>query len=214
MVFIVVVWGSEWVITDARCGPARKPAERDFDRMNPFLIAGVIVGVVIVIVLWRRNSGPSVIMFEKIDKAIRAVHKPAMDNVRPSSDEGEARGFDESAMQKQIITVADSIRFIYAVEKIPEGFLHTVSSQLQESKNKKYHIQCMLVVMLTLNRRLAEVGIKGDDVKFDVNESAVGTQYVSMLLTSEQHQRFLSSNNEGYNAMHPGGNRAQRNSRR
>lgn len=52
----------------------------------------------------------------------------------------------------------------------------------------------MLVVMTTLNRQLAEVGIKGDDLRFDVNESAMGTQYLGMFLTSKQHQKLLFSN--------------------
>lgn len=80
--------------------------------MTPFLIAAIIAGVVILIALRLGKSGPSVIMFGEIDKAIREVQTQAMAIVRPSSNQGEMPDFNENAMQKQIITVADTIRFV------------------------------------------------------------------------------------------------------
>jgi hypothetical protein len=51
----------------------------------------------------------------------------------------------------------------------------------------------MLVVMLVLNRQLERSGIKPDNGKFEIDESALGTQYVVMILTAEQHGRIASA---------------------
>ncbi|MHA2218769.1 MAG: tetratricopeptide repeat protein [Candidatus Hodarchaeales archaeon] len=166
--------------------------------MQPLLITAIIVSVVITIALWLRKRGPSVAMMGRIDKALRTVQKQAAANILPASDEGEALSLDVKTMQKQTITVANTIRFIYTVEEHPEGLLHMVSSQLIKSRSKKYQVECMVFVTIVLRQfQFEEAGIKQDDVKLNIFETEMGTQYVSMLLTSDQHNKLMSINKEG-----------------
>jgi hypothetical protein len=88
------------------------------------------------------------------------------------------------------MTLEGTIRFVYTVEQQDGGFMHLVSSQLKRPKGKKYQVQCMLVVMLVLNRQLGQAGIRQEDMKFEIDESALGTQYVGMLLNADQQARL------------------------
>ncbi len=103
---------------------------------------------------------------------------------------GELRGFDERAALNRTVTVNETIRFVYTVEQRDSSFVHLVSSQLRRPRGKKYQVECMLVVMLVLNRQLAQAGIEQEEVKFEISESALGTHYVGMVLNAEQHARL------------------------
>jgi len=99
---------------------------------------------------------------------------------------------DIEVMNGLTARVSDAIRFIYTIEHFKGGLLHTVSSQLVCAKPREYQIQCMLIVMLTFNRELELTGISADDVELGIEESDLGTQYLRMLLSPEQHRRLLS----------------------
>ena len=152
------------------------------------LVAGVML--VVVVVLIRRNaSTPSLAMWSSITSGIRELQQVALKHILPART-GEIRGFDEKAFASQVITLKDTISFVYRVEEEDSGFVHIVSSKLKRDKGKKYQIECMLVVMMELNRALSEVGIVPADVKFDIEESEVGTQYIAMHLTADQNHQL------------------------
>lgn len=158
---------------------------------------GIIVVLVLVVVVAgfvihsRRQAVPSAQMFASINDSLRLVQQKA--SAAPFSDRQakELHGMNAATMgkmQDQTVVVNGTIRLIYTVEEKPEGFLHVISSQMVKSRPAKYHISCMLVVMLVLNQQLAEAGIDANDVKFGMEESELGTRYVNMLLTADQHR--------------------------
>jgi hypothetical protein len=157
-----------------------------------YIIPALAVIVVVAAVVRRSRATPSVAMFQAIDRGILDLQRKAIANVIPDQH-GEIRGFDEQAARGSTVTLEQTIRFVYTVEQREGSFGHIVSSQLKRPKGKKYQIQCMLVVMLVLNRQLERSGIKPDNVKFEIDESALGTQYVVMILTAEQHGRIASA---------------------
>lgn len=160
-----------------------------------YVVAGVValVAAAVGVVLWRRHNAPSAAMFAAIDQTVRELQRKALRNVLPEQKEGEVAGFDEKKMRDQTASLHDVIRFVYTVEHQQDGFLHVVSSQLKRARSKKYQIQCMLVVMLVFSRELAESGVEQEDVKFQIDESELGTQYVCMLLTPDQHDQLVGT---------------------
>jgi hypothetical protein len=156
-----------------------------------YAIAAIAVVVVAALIVRVRNATPSVAMFRAIDRGIQDVQRNAFHNVLPDR-KGEIRCFDEEAMRNQMLVLNETIRFVYTVEQRDSGFVHLVSSQLKRPKGEKYQVECMLVVMLVLNRQLAQVGIKQDEVKFEIQKSELGTHYVAMLLNTEQHERLAA----------------------
>jgi hypothetical protein len=140
--------------------------------------------------LFGLEQTPSITMFRQIGETLRTLQQRALKNIRPEAQAGEMRGLDLDAMQNQTLTVAGTIRFVYTVEKHSRGLVHMVSSQLCKPKRRKYQVQCMLTIMLHLSRQLSGAGIKSDDVKFEVTESELGTQYVAMLVSLEQQEKM------------------------
>ena len=156
-----------------------------------YVVAGVAVIIIVGAIIRKSRATPSVAMFHAIERGILDLQRKALADVLPDQQR-EIRGFAEKAALGHTVTLKETIRFIYTVEQREGGFMHLVSSQLKQPRGKKYQMQCMLVVILVLNRQLEQAGIKQDDVKFDIDESAVGTQYVGMILTAEQHGRIMS----------------------
>jgi hypothetical protein len=155
------------------------------------LVAGVVL-VVVVLVVRRNARTPSLAMWTSITGGIRGLQRIALQHILPGRT-GDIRGFDEKALASQAITLQDTVSFVYTVEEEDGGFLHIVSSKLKRDKDKKYQVECMLVVMMELNRILSEVGVVQEDVKFDIEESEVGTQYVAMHLTASQNDQLVAA---------------------
>lgn len=133
---------------------------------------------------------PTSELMEEIDRDIRSLQLKAGAKVFPEATEGGG-GPEPSAMQDLCATAGGTIRFVYTVERFQGRLLHTLSSQLVADKSKQYHIQCMLVAMMVLQKEVDDAGIKPDDVKFDIAESDRGTQYLRVLLTPDQHRLVM-----------------------
>ncbi|HOX05402.1 MAG TPA: hypothetical protein PK280_03290 [Planctomycetota bacterium] len=129
-------------------------------------------------------------MFGKIGDAVSKLQLRAAKNIFPYTPGEEIRGFNPDAMQDLTICVEDTIRFVYTIEKHPQGLVHIISSQLCKPKSKKYHVQCMLVVMASLLRQIGDAGINQNEVKFEITESDLGTQYVNMLVSLEHQEKL------------------------
>ena len=171
-----------------------------------YIIGGIVVLLVVGFFFWRRRATPSVAMFRAIDDAITRLQRTALTNILPEQPQGTVKGFDPDTMAGQTARLHDTIRFIYTVERHGFALLHIVSSQLLRPKSQKYHIQCMLVVMMVLNRQLDDSGIKQDDVSFDVDQSELGTQFVYMSLSPQQHEQLLERSKSRHNKrMNPTG---------
>jgi len=161
--------------------------------MDKLLTALLVLAAVIV--LWllvrRINSSPSVAMFHAIEFAMGELQRVAVDNVLPEQPEGGVAGFNPEKMEKQTARIGNSLRLVYTVKHHEEGFLHTASSQLVRPAGHKYHTQCTFIIMLVLYEELKECGIPQEDVSISMHESELGTQFVYMELTAEQHERFV-----------------------
>ena len=156
-----------------------------------YILAGIVVAVVVLgAIFWKKVNTPSAEMYEAIEKAVRELQSKAMDSVISDGKDSDNTGFNADLIHGKTVTVQNTLRLIYTVEHCQNEFLHTISSRLVCNKNRKYHVECMLVVMLVLQRELEEVGIKQDDVEFQFDRSGYGTQYLYMLLDSGQHNRF------------------------
>src|SRR5687767_12837360 len=129
-----------------------------------YTLAAIAVLVLLVALVRRSRATPSVAMFQAIERGILDLQRKALADVIPDR-QGELRRFSEKAALGRTVTVEQTIRFVYTVEQRDGGFAHLVSSQLKRPRGKNYQIQCMLVVMLVLNRQLAQAGIKPDGVK-------------------------------------------------
>jgi hypothetical protein len=155
-----------------------------------WFILAALAALVVISVIFRRRSTPSVAMFEAIQHGILDLQQKALRSILPDHH-GEIRGFDEATALDTVVALEDTIRFLYSVEEHEGGFLHLISSQLIRPRAEKYQIQCMLVVMLVLNRQLGEAGVQPEDVRFELTKSELGTHYVGMHLTAEQHRRLF-----------------------
>jgi hypothetical protein len=60
---------------------------------------------------------------------------------------------------------------IYTVERVQDKFLHMVSSQLKRARSGNYHEQCMLTMIMFLERELEETGINPGDVELHFDQS-------------------------------------------
>ena len=163
--------------------------------MGPIVaIAGLCVLGVVVLVVARSAATPSVAMFQQIRETVTALQRIAASNVLPATGGEHVTGFSGERMMRQTARLDETIRFVYTVEEHERGFLHAVSSQLLRRKPQKYQLQCMLVVMLTLNQQLGDAGIEQEDVQFDISRSELGTHCVAMLLSPDQHDAILEAN--------------------
>jgi hypothetical protein len=161
--------------------------------MMPYLIAGGVLALVVVIALVLRGGGsPSVLMFQQIREAILSLQAMAATQIVKATDDGKVQGMSQAEMERQTQRVQETIRFVYTIEEDHGHFIHTVSSQLLARKPEKYQVQCMLVVMLTLNQQLEAVGIDPKTVQFDVSRSEMGTHYVAMALSPEHNAKVLA----------------------
>lgn len=157
-----------------------------------YLVAAISVVAIVVAVVFRSRATPSVAMLRAVEGRILDLQRTALADVIPDPH-GELRGFDEQAARNRTATVDGTIRFVYTVEQRDGGFVHLVSSQLKRPRGSTYQVQCMLVVMLVLNRQLAQAGIKPEDVKFELDQSPLGTQFVGMVLNADQHARLSAA---------------------
>lgn len=161
--------------------------------MQTFLILLGIVAVVAALYWWYWNGGTlSSAMFGEIQDTIVRLQQAAAENVMPLEKGDHLTGINEEKMARQSSHVGQSIRFVYTIEESPTGLVHVVSSQLLRPLPQKYQVQCMLVAMLTLNRQLSDSGTDPQEVEFDIDQSVTGTQYVTMSVTREQHDRMLA----------------------
>lgn len=157
-----------------------------------YYAAGAVAILILVsIFVWHRGQTPSDAIWNGIAEAIPQLQRRAVRNILPLQPPGGARDFQPQRAAAQTRRVADTIRLVYTVEQHEHGFLHAVSSQLVRRKSRKFHVHCALVVMLVLERQLTDSGITKEDVAFNVDQSDLGTFYVYMLLSPEQHQQFL-----------------------
>ncbi len=161
-----------------------------------YILAGVITVVMLGVGFWKRSNNPSVAMFGEIERAVRQLQCKAVDHVMEDGSDYIAR-FNADSTAGQTVTIRNIFRMIYTVEHIREGFLHTISSQLKRAKGGNYHEQCTLIVMMVLQRELEEAGIKQDDVELQLEQSEFGTQYIYMLLDSNQHSRLSQRIKQG-----------------
>ena len=156
---------------------------REANAMLPYLIAGGVLALVVVIALaLRGGSTPSVLMFQQVRDAILSLQAIAATQVTTANEVGKFQGMSQTEMERQTQRVQDTIRFVYTIEKDNGHFIHTVSSQMIARKPEKYQIQCMLVVMLTLNQQLETAGIDPKAVQFEVSRPNTGIRYVSIEL--------------------------------
>lgn len=162
--------------------------------MMPYVIAGCVLAAIIVIALVLRGGGtPSVVMFQQIRDAVISLQAIAATQIEKATDDGKIQGMSQAEMERQTRRVQETIRFVYTIEEDRDHFIHTVSSQLIVRKPEKCQVQCMLVVMLTLNQQLETAGIDPKAVHFDVSRSEMGTHYVSMALSPEQNAKLLAN---------------------
>lgn len=161
--------------------------------MMPYLIVGGVLAFVVVIALVLRGGGtPSVLMFQQIRDAVFSLQAVAATQIAKATDNGNIQGMSQAEMERQTQRVQETIRFVYTIEEDGSHFIHTVSSQLLARKPEKYQVQCMLVVMLTLNQQLEAAGIDPKSVQFDVSSSEMGTHYVMMALSPEHNAKVLA----------------------
>lgn len=153
--------------------------------------AGIAVTVVVIgVIFWKKVNTPSAEVYDAIEKAVKKLQSKAKYSVISAENGSDNAGLDEDCIALETETVQNIIKLVYTIQQAQNEFLHTFSSQLVCNKNRKYHIECMLVMMLVLQRELEEAGIKPDDVEFQVDQSGFGTQYLYMLLDSDQQDRF------------------------
>lgn len=158
--------------------------------MDYVVIVSAVACFLTGIYFWHRNSMPSEEVLNRVFDGIKTVQVQALKNVIPLENADQLTGFDEKKMSEQTMCVDGMIRFIYTVEEHSDGYLHTVSSQLVKPRSRKYQVQCMLFVMITLNSQLERAGLNPETVKFDISESEMGTQYIEMLLSPQQNSEF------------------------
>lgn len=156
------------------------------------IIAGIIILLIIVFVVRQRGATPPLTLWRLIEEAIPPLQRIALTTILPREAPGHITGFDADAMNRQVVSLHETIRFVYTIEKDAERFVHIVSSQMLRPKPPKFQIECMLVVMLVLNRQLGEAGIKHEDVSFEVNQSELGTHYIYMFLSPAQQEQLVA----------------------
>lgn len=162
--------------------------------MNPayFLIPAVLL--ILGAIWWfRSRSSPPASMFVEIRELLREMQKLAAENILPASDGATMAGIDQATMLKHTAQLRKTIRFVYTIEESEAGRTHMVSSQLLLPKPEKYQIQCMLIVMLTMNQCLEEAGIDPQSVSFQIDKSEQGTHYLAMALSEAQHDQLMAA---------------------
>jgi len=154
---------------------------------------GTIAALIIVIALIRRrNSTPSLVMYVAIGNAVADLQGKALRQILPDKKD-DAPGRDEDAVRELSIVLHHTIRFIYTIERSGDDFLHVISSRLTAPRTRDYQIRCMLHVMLVLNAQLADAGIKSEEVQSEVVHSDTGVQYYALSLSPPQHKLLAAS---------------------
>lgn len=162
--------------------------------MTPILIAiSVVVVIALAFLLIRREATPPAGMFMEIRAAILDRQRVASQNILPLEQAQKVTGIDRDQMLRQSCHVRETIRYVYTIEESENGLVHTISSQLLKPKPEKYHVQCMLVAMLTLNQCLDESGVDPKSIEFNIDRSATGTHYVAMLLSRDKHDQIMAN---------------------
>lgn len=161
--------------------------------MTPIYIALAVAIACVVGFFWiRSRANPSVAMLGEIQWAVLDLQIAASRNIVPIERSDKITGFDEEEMDRQCRRVGGMLQFIYTISESEAGMEHLVSSRLLKRKPEKYQVQCMLFVILTLNRRLADAGIDPKSVEFSVDRSDLGTHYVGLTLSRDQHDRMIA----------------------
>lgn len=155
-------------------------------------IAIIAIAVFVWLKFFRNGRSPSVSLIMAIETAIMQLQQRAFQNVITEDAVSEPNEAQLQAMEHQKMSVQNLIELIYSIEHHEKGFLHVISSRLTVQRPKEFQIQCMLFVMVILTRQLDEFGISEKDVSFDVDQSELGTHYLYMLLTTEQHAKIGS----------------------
>lgn len=154
-----------------------------------WLAAGIAVVVALAYLLRPRREKPTPEVAAAIEHGVRELQRLALGNILPDQSTGP-KGLDRASLERQTVTAGDTVRFVYTVERSKAGFLHILSSKLAASKDRRYHLQCMLIALLTIHRTLAEAGIRPDEARFEMEESATGTEFISLFLAAGPNERL------------------------
>ena len=158
-----------------------------------YIIGGLILVVIVLVMIDRARSRPSPDLLLEVEKTVGQLQIKAVHRVKDEIPEGEVETFDAEQMRLNDMTVQDTIRFIYTVERKKGNMLYTISSQLVEPKPHKFQVQCMMIAMIVLNQQLKRAGIRESNVQFKLDRSEIGTDYIYMQLSEGQHEHYKGS---------------------
>jgi hypothetical protein len=169
-------------------------AAKDIQRMASIVAICIAAVVFFIAVIWVRSATtPPPEMFLEIREALLELQQEASQNVEPISASEKIHGIDLDSMPKKMREVRRTIRFVYTIAESQNGLVHTISSQLLKPKSEKYQAQCMIIAMFILNECLGEAGIDLKSIAFEIFRSEIGTHFLEMSLTRDQHQQIMAS---------------------
>lgn len=87
-------------------------------------------------------------------------------------------------MQNQYRSTRQGFGMAYTITREDAGFTHHISGKAP-GRDQRFLVERMLLLMAELTRQFQQSGI-GDAVKFDVEESGLGTHHLNFRLTPEQ----------------------------
>ena len=148
-----------------------------------WIIIGVAVLLVVIIVVKRsRGSGDD---FSELHEGLTLIQRNAFDHIKVEDESEDVTPPSMGLLDKISFQTSKRFSVVYTITTNEDGeYFHTVSGKGLGKQQRKHVIENMLFLMTVLMGQFEQAKF-GEDVKFGLDESEVGTQYVGFTLDTE-----------------------------
>lgn len=123
--------------------------------------------------------------FRELFTGFLKIQKSAFDNIMPGGKSAMSLP-TEKFRGRHFARTSNGLSIAYTITKENSAFTHLISGKAQR-KPQKFLIQCMLLIMAQLTQQFERSGF-GEEVKFNIAESGLGTHFIEFMLNSKQQE--------------------------
>lgn len=157
-------------------------------------VVAVVLGICALLAYRSLRSRMSTRHIQELSAGLLTLQRRAFKNVMSPPDEGH-RLPSRKDLQQSHFNTCQQFGIVYTIAHENGSYIHTISGKAP-GRPRKFVIESMLILILELTRQFEEAGYQfdeaghGDSPKLNIAESELGTQFIELLLTPEQHERL------------------------
>jgi len=152
------------------------------------IVVILLVVVIAFIFIFFKKSGTD--DFTELSNGFTRIQKNAFNHIRTEDGSDGVTPPTSNRVDKLSFQTSKYFSVVYTIIKNDnDDYLHTVSGKPLKKTKRKAIIENMLFIMTLLTKQFEKANF-GEDVKFGINESELGTLFIEFQLDAEQQRVF------------------------